>query len=123
MYTDPRRVRADIPGTLEGNPVFQYHDVFNTNITQVAEFKRRYSEGSIGDVEVKDALIESLNAFLDPIRERRKVIEKEKGLIEKIIYEGTLKMIEVSEATLKEMKSAMGLWGAWNKISRVARNA
>jgi len=27
MYTDPNRVRADIPGTVEGNPVFTYHDV------------------------------------------------------------------------------------------------
>src|SRR6266849_5888968 len=26
MYTDPKRVRADIPGTVEGNPVFVYHD-------------------------------------------------------------------------------------------------
>src|SRR6185295_39507 len=26
MYTDPKRIRADIPGTVEGNPVFLYHD-------------------------------------------------------------------------------------------------
>ena len=31
MYTDPKRVRADIPGTVEGNPVFIYHDAFNPN--------------------------------------------------------------------------------------------
>ena len=31
MYTDPKRVRADIPGTVEGNPVFMYHDAFNPN--------------------------------------------------------------------------------------------
>ena len=30
MYTDPKRVRADMPGTVEGNPVFMYHDAFNT---------------------------------------------------------------------------------------------
>ena len=29
---DPKRVRADIPGTVEGNPVFIYHDAFNTNL-------------------------------------------------------------------------------------------
>ena len=31
MYTDPKRVRPDVPGTVEGNPVFLYHDVFNAN--------------------------------------------------------------------------------------------
>ena len=30
MYTDPKRVSADIPGTVEGNPVFDYHDAFNS---------------------------------------------------------------------------------------------
>ena len=25
MYTDPKRIRADVPGTVEGNPVFTYH--------------------------------------------------------------------------------------------------
>ena len=31
MYTDPKQIRADIPGTVEGNPVFMYHDAFNAD--------------------------------------------------------------------------------------------
>lgn len=123
MYTDPNRVHANVPGTVEGNPVFMYHDVFNPNKSQVEEMKKRYREGSIADVEVKEALKESLEHFLNPIREKRALIEKEKGLVEKVIYEGTLKMIELSNQTLKEMKSVMGLSGTWNKISRIARDA
>ena len=42
MYTDPNRIRADIPGKVEGNPLFQYHDAFNTDSAQVEEFKQRY---------------------------------------------------------------------------------
>lgn len=122
MYTDPARIHAHIPGTVEGNPVFIYHDIFNTNKAEVQEMKNRYVEGKIADVEVKDALTRSLNQFLDPIRERRKEFEKQKGYVEKILYEGTLKMIELSNHTLKEMKSAMGISGTWNKISRVARD-
>ncbi|MFV0340888.1 MAG: tryptophan--tRNA ligase [Parachlamydiaceae bacterium] len=121
MYTDPARVHANVPGTVEGNPVFIYHDVFNPNKLEVADFKRRYQEGSVGDVEVKAALVECLNRFLDPIREKRKHFAEQKGLVEKILYEGTMKMIEVSNLTVKEMKSAMGISGTWNKISRVAR--
>lgn len=122
MYTDPARIHADIPGTVEGNPVFIYHDVFNPNKAEVNEMKARYKEGKIADVEVKGSLIEALNRFLDPIREKRKHFEQQKGLVEKILYEGTLKMTELSNQTLKEMKSAMGLSGTWNKISRIARD-
>lgn len=123
MYTDPNRVHAHTPGTVEGNPVFIYHDVFNPNKTEVADLKALYSQGKVGDVDVKMALSKAINGFLDPIRERRVHFQKEKGLVEKIIYEGTQKMIEISNQTLKEMKSAMGLSGTWNKISRTARGA
>src|SRR5437773_9285724 len=71
MYTDPKRVRADIPGTVEGNPVFTYHDAFNSNKEEVEDLKTRYRAGKVGDVEVKTKLANALNAYLEPIRERR----------------------------------------------------
>lgn len=121
MYTDPNRISADIPGTVEGNPVFTYHDIFNTQKDEVEDLKKRYREGKVGDVEVKEKLAAAINRFLDPIRERRRQFSEDKGLVEKIIYEGTLKMIDISNDTVKEMRSAMGLGGTWNKISRIAR--
>jgi tryptophanyl-tRNA synthetase len=121
MFTDPNRIRADQPGRVKGNPVFIYHDVFNTDTQEVEDLKFRYREGKVGDVEVKEKLKLAINAFLDPIRERRKAFSEDKGLVEEIIYEGTLKMIEISNETIKEMRSAMGLNGNWNKISRIAR--
>ncbi len=122
MFTDPNRVRADVPGTVEGNPLFIYHDEFNPNKDEVSAFKKRYREGTVGDVEVKGRLVEVVNAFLEPIREKRKEIDAKKGYVEKIIYEGTLKAREVAEVTMKEVRSAMGFSGSWNKISRVARD-
>ena len=71
MYTDPKRVRADIPGTVEGNPVFIYHDAFNPDTAEVDDLKERYRAGKVGDVEVKTKLAKALNAYLDPIRARR----------------------------------------------------
>ena len=71
MYTDPKRISADIPGTVEGNPVFIYHDVFNPNKAEVEDLKARYRAGKVGDVEVKEKLAAAINAFLDPMRERR----------------------------------------------------
>lgn len=121
MYTDPARIHANVPGTVEGNPVFAYHDIFNPDKAEVEDLKTRYRSGTVGDVEVKQKLINALNNFLAPFREKRQEFEKDKGYVEQVIYEGTQKMIEISNATLKEMRSAMGLMGGWNKISRMAR--
>lgn len=121
MYTDPNRIHAHVAGTIAGNPLFIYLEEFHSDKEEVAEFKRRYQEGMIGDAEIKGRLAEELNHFLEPFRERRKSYEGRKGLVEKIIYEGTLKMREIAKETVKEMHSATGLGGGWSKISRLAR--
>ncbi|MGQ9458827.1 MAG: tryptophan--tRNA ligase [Anaerolineae bacterium] len=123
MYTDPNRIRADIPGRVEGNPVFIYHDVFNPDREEVEDLKARYRQGRVGDVEVKEKLAIALNRFLDPIRERRAYYAEQKGLVEQIIYEGTLRAQKEGEETLRLMKQAMGLSGVWNRIVRRARES
>ena len=123
MYTDPARIRADIPGRVDGNPVFIYHDIFNPDKAEIEDLKERYRQGKVGDVEVKQKLTIALNNFLDPIRDRRSRYEEEKGFVEEIIYDGTMRMRQEAAITLKEMKKAMGLSGAWNKISRKAEDA
>ncbi|MBT3603260.1 MAG: tryptophan--tRNA ligase [Candidatus Latescibacteria bacterium] len=122
MFTDPNRTRADIPGTVEGNPVFIYHDAFNPNVDEVNDLKDRYRKGAVGDVEVKDKLSAALNTFLEPIRERREHFASQSGYVEQVIYEGTLKMQEFAHETLSDMKKAMGFSGVWNRISRKARD-
>lgn len=122
MFTDPSRIHAHVAGTVEGNPLFIFHDTFNPHKDEVEAFKKRYREGTVGDVEIKARLAEEINLFLDPFRERRKTFESDKGYVEKIIYEGTLKMRSIAQETVKEMRAAMGLVGSWNKISRIARD-
>jgi tryptophanyl-tRNA synthetase len=123
MYTDPKRISSDVPGTVEGNPVFIYHDAFNPNKAEVEDLKARYRQGKVGDVEVKEKLEVALNAFLDPLRERRAKFESQSGLVERVIYEGTMRASQVGEETLGAMKKAMGLSGLWNRISRKGREA
>lgn len=123
MYTDPNRVSADVPGTVEGNPVFDYHACFNPNVQEVEELKARYRKGTVGDVEVKDKLGVAINTFLDPIRKRRAELETRKGYVEQVIVDGTMKMRVIAEQTLKETMSAMGLSGTWNKLCRKARES
>lgn len=109
MYTDPKRVRADIPGTVEGNPVFIYHDAFNTDEAQVAELKERYRKGRVGDVEVKKKLAAAINAFLDPVRERRAKFEGQPDLVQDILAQGAQKMRSEAKGTMSQVRDAMGL--------------
>lgn len=120
MFTDPNRTSADVPGRVEGNPVFIYHDAFNPDKAEIEDLKARYLTGKVGDVEVKQKLARSLNAFLEPIRERRDHYEKQAGLVDEIIYNGTLRMREEARETLNLAKKAMGLSSVWNRISRKA---
>lgn len=120
MYTDPNRIRADIPGTVEGNPVFTYLDHFDPDKAFVAELKTRYRAGTVGDVEVKERLAASLNAFLDPLRERAAHYASQSGLVDEIIYQGTLRYREIAAETLRDVKKAMGLSSTFNRIARKA---
>jgi len=109
MYTDPTRIHATDPGHVAGNPVFIYHDIFNPDKEEVADLKRRYRTGRVGDVEVKKKLARALNNFLDPIRERRAYYEQRPQLVEEIIREGSRRGRAIAAETLREAREAMGI--------------
>src|SRR6185503_198200 len=104
MYTDPKRVRADIPGTVEGNPVFTYHDAFNPNTAEVDDLKARYRAGQVGDVEVKTKLAVALNARLDPIRERRAEVLARPDELREILFEGSKRARVVASETMQRVR-------------------
>ena len=111
MYTDPQRVRADIPGRVEGNPVFVYHDAFNPDLDEVNDLKARYVQGAVGDVEVKRKLAGALNGFLTPFRERRAKYETQPGLVDDLLIEGTRQARSLAQQTMDQVSAAMGLYG------------
>jgi tryptophanyl-tRNA synthetase len=109
MYTDPKRIRADIPGTVEGNPVFVYHDAFNPNRDEVEDLKTRYRAGTVGDVEVKTKLAAAVNAMLEPIRERREAALARPGYLKDILVEGSRRARAVAEETMARVREAVKL--------------
>jgi tryptophanyl-tRNA synthetase len=109
MYTDPKRIRADIPGTVEGNPVFTYHDTFNPNRAEVDDLKARYREGKVGDVEVKTKLAHAVNTVLQPIRERRAAALARPGYIRELLVEGSRKAQGVAQGTMDRVRGAVKL--------------
>jgi tryptophanyl-tRNA synthetase len=108
MYTDPTRIRADIPANPEGNPVFQYHDAFNLDKEQVEELKARYRTGKVGDVEVKKKLNAALQQFLDPIREQRAYYGARPEVVDEVLAAGAAKVRPISAETVAMAREAMG---------------
>jgi tryptophanyl-tRNA synthetase len=109
MYTDPKRIRADIPGTVEGNPVFDYHDAFNSDAAEVEDLKTRYRAGKVGDVEVKTKLARAMNAVLEPIRERRHEVLSRPDYVRDVMVDGSKKARTIAQATMERVRDAVKL--------------
>ena len=109
MYTDPKRIRADIPGTVEGNPVFMFHDAFNPDTAEVDDLKARYREGKVGDVEVKNKLAKALNAYMEPMRARRAEVLATPDTLKEILHEGSRKARTIAQDTMDRVRRAVKL--------------
>ncbi len=109
IYTDPTRLRVTDPGHLEGNVVFEYLDAFDPDPEGLAALKERYQAGGIGDVAVKERLVEILDALLAPIRERRTLWEQEPTAVERLLQEGSERARAIARDVLSQVRSAMGL--------------
>ena len=109
MYTDPKRIRADIPGTVEGNPVFIYHDAFNPDRAEVEDLKTRYRAGRVGDVEVKTRLAAAINARLEPMRQRRAAALSRPGALREMLVEGSRRARRIAHGTMERVREAVRL--------------
>jgi tryptophanyl-tRNA synthetase len=109
MYTDPNHLKVSDPGNVEGNPVFAYLDAFDNDKAEVERLKEHYQRGGLGDVTLKKRLVEVLEQFLTPIRNKRKELEQDPQAIMQILKAGTEKTEAVAEQTMREVKQAMML--------------
>lgn len=107
MYTDPNHLRVEDPGSVEGNVVFTYLDIFDHNTAEVEELKAQYRKGGLGDVVVKKRLITVLQDLIRPIREKRQELAKDTKAVMKIIEKGTAEAKKVAEKNMAAMKKLM----------------
>jgi tryptophanyl-tRNA synthetase len=107
MYTDPSRLKASDPGTVENNPLWIFHDTFNPDKTWVNQAKEQYRAGTIGDVACKKQLIDVLITLIEPMRERRALYANDKAQLLDILKEGTARANVYAEKTLSLAKHAM----------------
>ncbi len=107
MYTDPNRLRATDPGTVENNPLWIFHDIFTHDTDWIVESKNKYRAGQIGDVECKKKLIDSIVALLEPMHQRRKEFLGNDDYILSVIRDGAVRANEIANQTLRDAKEWM----------------
>lgn len=107
MYTDPNHIHVTDPGTVEGNVVFTYLDIFDPDKNEVENLKEQYKKGGLGDVVIKKRLIEVLEKVINPIRSNREELAKNPEKVMKILEEGTQKARIVAKETMAEVKTAL----------------
>ncbi len=116
MYTDPLHLKVSDPGHLEGNTVFIYLDAFCKDehferylpeYANLNELKEHYQRGGLGDMKVKRFLNNVMQETLEPIRNRRKELEKDIPAVFDVLKAGTEVARETAAQTLSEVKSAM----------------
>ena len=116
MYTDPDHIQVSDPGKIEGNTVFTYLDAFCRpeqfvkylpDYANLDELKAHYQRGGLGDVKVKKFLNKVLEEELEPIRARRKELEKDIPYIYDVLHKGSIKAREKAAQTLTDVKNAM----------------
>ncbi|MEL5427148.1 tryptophan--tRNA ligase [Serratia nevei] len=109
MFTDPGHLNVSDPGRVEGNMVFTYLDAFCEDAALVADLKAHYRSGGLGDVKIKRLLEDCLQSLLEPIRTRRAEFIADKGELTRILQHGTRRAHQVSQQTLQQVKTALGL--------------
>jgi tryptophanyl-tRNA synthetase len=125
MYTDPGHLQVSDPGKVEGNPVFTYLDAFckpehfdrfascfvgrkaSFEFHSLDEVKDQYRRGGLGDVMIKNFLYEVLNDTLEPIRQRRKELEKDIPYVYEVLRKGSEVARAAAAETLADVKRSM----------------
>jgi len=116
MFTDPDHLRIEDPGKLEGNTVFTYLDAFCkpehferylNEYANLDELKAHYKRGGLGDVKVKKFLNNVLQEELEPIRNRRKELQKDIPYVYEVLRKGSEEARKVAAKTLDEVRAAM----------------
>ena len=109
MYTDPNHIHVQDPGQIEGNTCFIYLDAFGEDKQKIQDLKDHYQKGGLGDMVVKKYLMEVLDAYLEPIREKRALYANDPAQVMKILAKGTESARQVVTETIASAKKAMGI--------------
>ncbi len=109
MMTDPARVRKIDPGTPEKCNVWNYHLAFNTPKDKSEYIHHGCTHATIGCVECKKILLESMKGRMEPIWEKIAYYDRNSGEIDRVIENGNEKARKVASQTMERVRDALNL--------------
>ena len=104
--TDPARKRRNDPGNPEVCLIFDYHRLYTPDAER-HDIDNGCRSAGIGCVDCKKALLKNMDAFWDPIRERRAKIAEEPTNVWDIVNDGTKEAKKAALTTMKRVREAM----------------
>ena len=110
MPTDPARVRRTDPGDPAKCPVWEFHQVYTNEATK-AELTIGCKTASIGCIDCKQYIIDSILDELKPIQQRVTEYMSDLTAVDAIINEGCEAARDVAQDTMEEVRKVMGLSG------------
>jgi len=109
MFTDPQKLRKNDPGRPNICAVFSYHRLFTRDRDKVEQIDRDCRAGKLGCVECKRMMLEALDEFISPFRERREEVKGNLKKVEEIFHDGSIKARNMAQETMDEVRAAMNL--------------
>lgn len=105
--TDPNKIKKDDPANPDVCMVYYYHKLLeNDNLENICS---ECKKGLRGCVACKKELINKMNEFLNPIREKRKYYENHLEEVDEILEEGTRKANQKASEVLKRVKEHVNI--------------
>jgi len=107
-FTDPQRVRRDIPGRPEVCNVYSLHKIFSP-ASDIPTIYDECTTAARGCVDCKRHLAASINSYLEPFRERRREYETRPGFVQEVLEDGAKRARVIARKTIEEVYQKMGL--------------
>ncbi len=108
MQTDPARVKLTDPGDPDNCPVWQLHEVYSPDDVK-SWVKQGCTQASIGCLECKGPIIDSVVNETQGFCERAKNFEENPEIVKGIIEEGSEKARTIARETMDDVREVMGL--------------
>ncbi len=106
MFTDPQRLTRKDPGRPEVCNLFEFHKLLSpADIQERVYHQCRAAE--IGCVDDKKLLAGIINGFLEPMRERRRELDRD--TVFDILLDGSRRARERAGETMEQVRSAMSM--------------
>lgn len=109
ITTDPARIRPTDPGNPGKNVCFLYLKMLDFDQKRLLELEDRYRRGTIGDVEIKNLLLEIFLAYFKPYRDKKQQLLFDPKYVSQVRREGQAKAQSIAQENLYKIKKAIGL--------------